>query len=66
MQRILLPWRESPVADLMLDRALAVYRQGLERFPEDHELLFGTAMILLRDLSTTPGYSEEEIAAYHG
>ncbi len=47
----------------MLDRALEVYRQGLEICPEDHEMLFGAGMILVRGLPTTEGYSEAEIAA---
>lgn len=47
----------------MIDRAVAVYRQGLEHYPEDHELLFGAGMMLLRDVSTTDGYTEAEVAA---
>ncbi len=38
-----------------LDRALEVYRQGLAQVPEDHELLFGAGMILLRDLPVAEG-----------
>lgn len=44
----------------MVDRAIALYTRGLERFPEDHELLFAAGMLLTRDVQTTPGYTEVE------
>lgn len=47
----------------MVDRALVLYRRGLEHFPEDHELLFAAGMLLTRDVQSLPGYSEAERAA---
>jgi hypothetical protein len=47
----------------MVDRAIALYRRGLEHFPEDHELLFAAGMLLTRDVQTVPGYSDAEKAA---
>lgn len=44
----------------MVDRAIVLYRRGLEHFPEDHELLFAAGMLLTRDVQTIPGYSEAE------
>ena len=44
----------------MVDRAVALYRRGLEHFPEDHELLFALGMLLTRDVQTVPGYSQTE------
>ncbi|TPV93098.1 MAG: hypothetical protein B7733_22240 [Myxococcales bacterium FL481] len=44
----------------MVDRAIAVYRRGLARFPEDHELLFALGMLLYRDVQSVAGYSELE------
>jgi hypothetical protein len=44
----------------MVDRAIALYRRGLEHFPEDHELLFAAGMLLTRDVQTVAGYSEAE------
>lgn len=46
----------------MVDRAIALYRRGLEHFPEDHELLFAAGMLLTRDVQAVPGYSEAERA----
>jgi len=45
----------------MVDRATDLYRRGLERYPEDHEMLFALGMLLTRDVPITPGYSDEEI-----
>lgn len=44
----------------MIDRAIAMYRRGLERFPEDHELLFALGMLLYRDVQSVPGYDADE------
>jgi hypothetical protein len=44
----------------MIDRAIALYRRGLELFPEDHELLFALGMLLTRDVQMLPGYSAQE------
>lgn len=44
----------------MVDRAIALYRRGLEHFPEDHELLFALGMLLTRDVQSVPGYDEVE------
>ena len=44
-----------------LDQAVALLRDGVAQFPEDHELLFALGMILYRDLSTIPGYNGDEI-----
>jgi hypothetical protein len=46
----------------MLDQAADLLRRGIERFPEDHEMLFALGMILYRDLAQTPGYTRDEIA----
>ncbi len=47
----------------MVDRAITLYRRGLEHFPEDHELLFALGMLLTRDVQVLPGYSQDERAA---
>lgn len=47
----------------MIERATELYRRGLERYPEDHEMLFALGMLLTRDVPSTPGYTEEEIEA---
>jgi hypothetical protein len=47
----------------MVDRAIHLYRRGLEHYPEDHEMLFALGMLLTRDVQTLPGYDEEERAA---
>lgn len=47
----------------MVDRAIALYARGLERFPEDHELLFAAGMLLTRDVQSVAGYSEAERSA---
>ncbi len=46
-----------------VDISIASYRAGLEEFPENHELLYGLGMLLAHQVSSTPGYSEDEIAA---
>lgn len=47
----------------MLDRAIELYRRGLARFPEDHEMLFALGMMLTRDMQSLPGYTDAERAA---
>lgn len=48
----------------MLDQSVAIFREGLERFPEDHELLFNLGMILYRDYqSEAKNASPEELKA---
>jgi hypothetical protein len=47
----------------MVDRALLLYRRGLEHFPEDHELLFAAGMLLTRDVQMQPGYTDDERSA---
>lgn len=47
---------ERPAVDL----ATRIYRSGLERFPEDHQLLYHFGMLLTHQVSSTPGYSEAE------
>jgi hypothetical protein len=46
-----------------VDIGIAIYRDGLAQFPEDHTLLYGLGMMLTHQVSSTPGYSEEERAA---
>jgi hypothetical protein len=52
----------------MIDRAIGLYRRGLELFPEDHELLFALGMLLTRDVQMLPGYepAEREAAMQEG
>lgn len=47
----------------MVDRAIRLYRRGLQHHPEDHEMLFALGMLLTRDVQTLSGYGEEERAA---
>lgn len=47
-----------------VDRAIAMYRRGLEQFPESHELLYPFGMLLTHQVGSTPGYSAEEKAAH--
>lgn len=44
----------------LVERAIRIYRAGLRRFPESHELLYALGMLLLHQVGSTPGYSEEE------
>jgi hypothetical protein len=44
----------------MVDRAIAMYRRGLEQFPESHKLLYPFGMLLTHQVPSTPGYSDEE------
>ncbi len=44
----------------MVDRAIALYRRGIELFPEDHELLFALGMLLTRDVQLQPAYQPDE------
>ncbi len=45
----------------MVRTAIEIYREGLARFPEDHEMLFALAMILSRDVTEEAGFSAEEV-----
>ncbi len=45
----------------MVERAIRIYREGLEQFPESHELLYRLGMLLLHQVPITPGYGDEEI-----
>ena len=44
----------------ILDRSIALYRRGLERFPEDHELLFALGMLLINEQQSAEGYTDAE------
>ena len=46
----------------MVDRSIEIYRRGIEHFPESHKLLYAFGMLLTHQVSSTPGYSEEEQA----
>ncbi|MEM7159192.1 MAG: hypothetical protein AAF799_40520 [Myxococcota bacterium] len=43
-----------------VERASAIYRSGLEQFPESHELLYAHGMLLTHQVSSTPGYTPEQ------
>ncbi len=49
----------------MVDRAVSIYRRGLERFPESHELHYTLGMLLLHQVPSTPGYSPLERTHLH-
>lgn len=44
----------------MVERAITVYRRGLNAFPESHELHYAFGMLLTNQVTSTPGYSDEE------
>jgi hypothetical protein len=44
----------------LVDRAARIYRAGLQRFPESHELLYALGMLLTHQVGSTPGYTEDE------
>lgn len=44
----------------LVERAARIYRAGLQRFPESHELLYALGMLLMHQVGSTPGYEEEE------
>ena len=48
----------------MVDRSIAIYRRGIEQFPESHQLLYPMGMLLTHQVSSTPGYSEDEKRAF--
>lgn len=48
----------------LLDQSVAILREGLERFPEDHELLFNLGMILFRDYEGLGTMDPATIKAY--
>lgn len=43
-----------------VDDAIAVYRRGLQQFPESHQLLYPLGMLLLHQVRSTPGYTAQE------
>jgi hypothetical protein len=47
-----------------VDRAIRIYRRGLERFPESHEMLYAAGMLLTHQVGSTAGYSDAEKEAY--
>lgn len=47
-----------------VDRAIRIYRRGLQEFPERHDILYPFGMLLTHQVGSTPGYSEQEKAAY--
>lgn len=51
---------EGRIDRALVDRAARIYREGLQRFPESHELLYALGMLLLHQVGSTPGYTEEE------
>lgn len=52
----------SHIDRAMVDDAIAIYRRGLHEFPESHALLYPLGMLLLHQVMSTPGYTEEERA----
>ncbi len=44
----------------MVDRSIAIYRRGLEQYPESHKLLYPFGMLLVHQVPSTPGYTDEE------
>lgn len=48
----------------MLDQSVAILREGIERFPEDHELLFNLGMILYRDYGSLGTLDPELVESY--
>jgi hypothetical protein len=48
----------------MVDRSIGTYRRGIEYFPESHKLLYAYGMLLTVQVSSTPGYTEEEEARF--
>ncbi len=51
---------EGTIDRELVERAARIYRAGLQRFPESHELLYALGMLLTHQVGSTPGYSEEE------
>ncbi|MCX4245855.1 hypothetical protein [Paraliomyxa miuraensis] len=44
----------------MVQSASRIYRAGLRRFPESHELLYAHGMLLTHQVGSTPGFSPAE------
>lgn len=57
---VTLMYSGEAISKPMLERTTALYRRGLERHPDDHEMLFALGMILARDVQATEGYTEQE------
>lgn len=53
----------KPIDKEAVDVAVGIYREGIENFPEDHELLFALGMILSRDVTLELGYTQAEVDA---
>ena len=47
-----------------VDRAIRIYRKGVDRFPESHEILYPFGMLLTHQVASTEGYTPQEKAAY--
>lgn len=48
----------------MIDQAVAIMREGVERFPEDHELLFNLGMVLYRDYESLGDVDPKQLQDY--
>lgn len=47
-----------------VDRSIRIYRRGVKRFPESHEILYPFGMLLTHQVGSTEGYTAQEKAAY--
>lgn len=52
----------------MVDQSAEIYRAGLRRFPDSHQLLYALGMLLTHQVGSTPGYTpaEQEALAAEG
>lgn len=48
----------------MVEQAVAIMREGVERFPEDHELLFNLGMVLYRDYESLGDIDPQNVQRY--
>jgi hypothetical protein len=44
----------------LVERSTRIYRAGLQRFPESHELLYALGMLLTHQVGSTAGYTDDE------
>lgn len=44
----------------MVERSARIYRAGLRRFPDSHQLLYALGMLLTHQVGSTSGYTEAE------
>lgn len=51
---------EGTIDRELVERSTRIYRAGLQRFPESHELLYALGMLLTHQVGSTPGYTDEE------